>query len=169
MDNDLQTVVRVLHRLFPTDLAEDWDNVGLLLEPSEVTFIETILLTNDLTDKVMDEAITRGVNLIISYHPPLFRPFKSLRQDEWKNRIVVRCLENKIAVYSPHTSSDAMQGGVNDWLLSPFMFDHSHVEPIVGSALSVHKADLFEYSVTFSLPQKSLSIIKGLQALNVKM
>ncbi len=58
--------------------------------------------------------------MILSYHPPIFVPMKRLTQSSWKERIVVRCAENRVAIYSPHTSYDAVQGGVNDWLLKPF-------------------------------------------------
>ncbi len=60
------------------------------------------------------------VNMILSYHPPIFVPMKRLTQSSWKERIVVRCAENRVAIYSPHTSYDAVQGGVNDWLLKLF-------------------------------------------------
>ena len=79
-----------------------------------------MLLTNDLTSPVMEEAIALKVDMILSYHPPIFAALKRLRQCKWKERIVIQCLENRIALYSPHTSYDALKGGVNDWLIQPF-------------------------------------------------
>jgi putative NIF3 family GTP cyclohydrolase 1 type 2 len=58
--------------------------------------------------------------MIISYHPPIFSGMKKLVQKQWKDKIIIRCIENKIAVYSPHTSYDCVEGGVNDWLISCF-------------------------------------------------
>ena len=58
-------------------LAGDWDNVGLLVCPTRPRPISTILLTNDLTEAVVEEAVRRETDLLISYHPPLFRPFKA--------------------------------------------------------------------------------------------
>lgn len=98
----------------------DWDNVGLLVEPAPPKYISKIMLTNDLTVPVLEEAKNKTVDLIISYHPPIFQPLKRLSQNSWKERILVDCIENRIAVFSPHTSHDALQGGVNDWLLSAF-------------------------------------------------
>lgn len=126
------TVLRYLqlHKLTefaPLSLAEKWDNVGLLIEPSTPPLISKVLLTNDLTELVMKEALDEKVNLIISYHPPVFAPLKRITQGNWKERIVAQCLENRIALFSPHTSWDAVQGGVNDWLLSTL--DASPVEP----------------------------------------
>ncbi|XP_062388535.1 NIF3-like protein 1 [Sardina pilchardus] len=114
---DLKEVLNVLEQLAPLSLAESWDNVGLLVEPSKPRPIKTILLTNDLTMPVMDEAEAMGCDLIISYHPPIFRPMKRLVQKDWKQRLAVRAVEGGIAVYSPHTSWDSVKGGVNDWLI----------------------------------------------------
>ncbi|KAM9773637.1 NIF3-like protein 1 [Syngnathus typhle] len=114
---ELKDVVKVLEDLAPLSLAEPWDNVGLLVEPSEPRPIKTILLTNDLTEAVMEEARAEECDLIISYHPPLFRPIKRLVQKDWKQRLAIRALEAGIAVFSPHTSWDSVSGGVNDWLV----------------------------------------------------
>ena len=117
---DLKTVVRKLNALAPTSLAGSWDNVGLLVEPTAPHQVSAILLTNDLTEPVMEEVIEKKINLVLSYHPPIFRPLKRLTHQSWKERIIVKCVENRVAVYSPHTSFDALKGGVNDWLISPF-------------------------------------------------
>lgn len=69
---------------YPVRLAESWDNVGLLVEPSGEHQVERILLTNDLTEVVLEEAFQKKVDLIFSYHPPIFAPTKKLTQDNWK-------------------------------------------------------------------------------------
>lgn len=114
---DLKTVLDVLERLAPLSLAESWDNVGLLVEPSKQRPIKTIVLTNDLTADVMDEAEAAMCDLIVSYHPPLFRPFKRLVQKDWKQQLAIRAIESGIAVFSPHTSWDSVKDGLNDWLI----------------------------------------------------
>ncbi|XP_072312579.1 NIF3-like protein 1 [Eucyclogobius newberryi] len=114
---ELKEVVQILEQLAPLSLAESWDNVGLLVEPSLPRPIKTILLTNDLTDAVMGEAETLSCDLLISYHPPLFQPIKRLVQKDWKQRLAMRAVEARMAVFSPHTSWDSVRGGVNDWLI----------------------------------------------------
>lgn len=114
---DLKAVLEVLERLAPLSLAESWDNVGLLVEPGQQRPIKTILLTNDLTADVMDEAESVTSDLIVSYHPPLFRPFKRLVRKDWKQQLAIRAIESGIAVFSPHTSWDSVKGGLNDWLI----------------------------------------------------
>lgn len=117
---ELKEVVKRLNNFAPTSLAESWDNVGLLVEPHTKRTVGVLMLTNDLTEEVMDEAEQRSVNCILSYHPPVFRPLKRVTSKAWKERIVARCLEKGIAIYSPHTSYDALKGGVNDWLIQAF-------------------------------------------------
>jgi dinuclear metal center YbgI/SA1388 family protein len=117
---ELSQVVKALNKFAPTSYAGSWDNVGLLIEPLDNKPIKKILLTNDLTEPVMDEAISQGSDMILSYHPPIFRPFKRLTSKNWKERIVLRCTQHGIALYSPHTSWDAIKGGINEWLLLPF-------------------------------------------------
>jgi len=117
---ELDTVVKRLNAFAPISLAGSWDNVGLLIEPLDKRPIKNILLTNDLTEPVMDEALQQGSDMILSYHPPIFRPMKRFTSKNWKERIVLRCAQQNIALYSPHTSWDAIKGGINEWLLIPF-------------------------------------------------
>ena len=113
---EISRLVRILNNLAPLKLAAEWDNVGLLVEPSFPHIVKHILLTNDLTEPVMDEAVLWKADMIVSYHPPIFKPIKKLTTSHWKDRIVICALENRIAIYSPHTACDAICTGVNDWL-----------------------------------------------------
>ena len=74
-------IVRILDKVCPASLAESWDNTGLLLEPYSCNDnVESVFLTNDLTEAVLSEAIALNTKFIISYHPPLFVPFKNILQ-----------------------------------------------------------------------------------------
>ncbi|XP_037506716.1 NIF3-like protein 1 [Rhipicephalus sanguineus] len=115
---ELPKVVEILERIAPPSTAASWDNVGLLVEPSGTPVVKNVFFTNDLTLPVMDEAEERNAQLIVSYHPPIFAPLRALRQSQWKERLVIRCIERGIAIYSPHTAWDAVDGGANDWLAS---------------------------------------------------
>ncbi|KAK4876256.1 hypothetical protein RN001_012678 [Aquatica leii] len=121
----LQDIVSKLTDYAPLKLAETWDNVGLLVDPMSSVNVKNILLTNDATEDVVDEATNLNVGLIISYHPNIFQGLKSVSSRTWKERIVVKCLQNNIAVFSPHTSWDSVHGGVNDWLGDAFDFEVS--------------------------------------------
>lgn len=116
----LKDILETLESLAPLRYAESWDNVGLLIEPTAPHVVTKLMLTNDLTQPVLTEAIEKKCNMILSYHPPIFRALKRLRQTDVKEKIVVKCVENRIALFSPHTSYDAAVDGVNDWLLAAF-------------------------------------------------
>jgi dinuclear metal center YbgI/SA1388 family protein len=100
----------------PPYLANEWDNVGLLVGTPDWSS-NKILLTIDLTEAVMKEAISLNTNTIVSYHPPIFNPLKSVTNRSFKERIVLDAILHKIAIYSPHTSLDVARGGVNDWIV----------------------------------------------------
>lgn len=116
----LTEVMNSLNEMVPIHLAESWDNVGLLVQPSGNHKVHNLLLTIDLTERVLEEAIKKRANMILSYHPPIFTGMKTLTQKTWKERVIVQCIEHRMAVYSPHTALDAVKGGINDWLLSAY-------------------------------------------------
>ncbi|KAJ6665259.1 hypothetical protein lerEdw1_004308 [Lerista edwardsae] len=113
---DLKVLVSSLNDFASLSLAESWDNVGLLVEPSPPHTVNTLFLTNDLTEGVMEEALQKKADLILSYHPPIFQPLKRITWKTWKERLVIRALENRVGIYSPHTAYDAVPHGVNNWL-----------------------------------------------------
>jgi len=131
---DFKKVLNCLNERFPTRLAEKWDNVGLLVEPTSFAkqnkLINKIMLTNDLTEPVIEEAIQQKTQLILSYHPPIFTGLKRLTTADIKEKIIISAIENQIAIYSPHTSADCVKGGVNDWLASCLKPYLKSVEPI---------------------------------------
>uniref|UniRef100_A0A8C5KBK9 NIF3-like protein 1 n=1 Tax=Jaculus jaculus TaxID=51337 RepID=A0A8C5KBK9_JACJA len=113
---DLKALLSSLNDFASLSFAESWDNVGLLVEPSPPHTVSTLFLTNDLTEEVMEEALQKKADLILSYHPPIFRPMKHITWKTWKERLVIRALENRVGIYSPHTAYDAVPQGVNHWL-----------------------------------------------------
>lgn len=116
----LKTFIQTLETIAPPELAEEWDNTGLLIEPLKAHNIQKVLLAIDLTDSVAREAVLTKADLVIAYHPLFFSEIKSLNQSNPQARSAMRLIQNNIAVYSPHTALDAAPGGVNDWLADTF-------------------------------------------------
>jgi dinuclear metal center YbgI/SA1388 family protein len=114
----LRKVVAAIETLAPPELAEDWDNVGLIVKPRRGRPVRKVLLTIDLTEAVMTEALAARADLVVAYHPPIFQALRTLTGQRPNERAVMRAVESGIAVYSPHTALDAVEGGVNDWLAS---------------------------------------------------
>ncbi|KAL1899210.1 hypothetical protein Sste5346_003132 [Sporothrix stenoceras] len=116
-----RAVVEEMRTMYPEELADrSWDNVGLLLEnsklPTDKPGRERVLLTNDLTPDVVDEAIAYKVSVIVAYHPIIFRGLKSITLRDPQQASLLKLMQNNIAVYSPHTALDAGVDGINDWL-----------------------------------------------------
>lgn len=113
----LEGILTALQALAPHHLAEPWDQVGLHVGDPGAR-IDRALLCIDLTESVLEEAITHKAQLIVAYHPPIFKPLARLTTADPKQRIILRAARKGIAIYSPHTALDAAEGGVNDWLAS---------------------------------------------------
>lgn len=99
--------------------------MGLLVEPAAPkaggeASVSRALLTIDLTDAVLNEALVERCELVIAYHPPFFKGMKRFEQRDPAARRLVTLIQNDIALYSPHTALDAVPGGVNDWLIAAF-------------------------------------------------
>ncbi|MDZ4831098.1 MAG: Nif3-like dinuclear metal center hexameric protein [Phycisphaerae bacterium] len=111
----IRDVVGAIDAIAPFSLAEPWDNVGLLIGRPDAPATKA-LLTIDLSLDVVDEAIALGCDVVIAYHPPLFRPIKRIVASSPGERAILTLIERGIAVISPHTALDAAPGGLNDWI-----------------------------------------------------
>lgn len=124
----LADLVATLAELAPLHLAQSWDNVGLLAGDS-ASAVRKALLCIDLTPPVVDEAIAAKVDLVIAYHPPIFKPVNRLTaQASGPEAGVYRCIAAGVAIYSLHTALDAAEGGTND-VIAEFC-GISHTEPL---------------------------------------
>ena len=108
----IKEVLSALERFAPLPLQESWDNAGLQVGLTE-TEVSGALLCLDVTEKVIDEAIRKGCNLVVSHHPLLFRGLKTISDLTDVQRTVVKAIENRICVISMHTNMDNAKGGVN--------------------------------------------------------
>ncbi|EPY42183.1 NGG1 interacting factor 3 [Angomonas deanei] len=115
----IKRVSSVMAEIAPLALADSsWDNVGVLVESPDSNKTNKVMLTIDLTSEVMEECIKRNAEVILSYHPPIFSSMKRLTLRDEKQKIILRTIRAGMSIYSPHTSLDAAEGGINDWLAS---------------------------------------------------
>ena len=102
----------VLEDWSPISNAEDFDNVGLLVgDPSAI--IEKALITLDTTQNILDEAIDQNCNLIITFHPFLYKGDESLKSEEYVDEIIFKALKHNINIYAIHTNLDNNPKGVS--------------------------------------------------------
>jgi dinuclear metal center YbgI/SA1388 family protein len=105
-------VIQELEKLAPTAYAEGFDNVGLLVGDAH-TEVSKILVTLDTLESVIDEAIEKSANLIVSFHPIVFSGLKKLTGKTYVERVVQKAIKHDIAIYATHTALDNSQLGVN--------------------------------------------------------
>ena len=111
----VQDFLNILQHIAPDNLAEDWDNVGLLVgNPHQE--VRRVLLALDPTCSLMDQARTGGYDLVITHHPIIFKPLKTLRTDTPVGRCIASAARAGIGVIACHTNFDAIAGGVSDIL-----------------------------------------------------
>ena len=105
-------IVAAIEEFAPLRLQESYDNAGLIIGNADDQ-AEAALITLDVTDAVVQEAIDRHCNLIIAHHPLIFKGIKRIGNDTFVGRLVSKCIKNDIAVYAAHTNLDNMKDGVN--------------------------------------------------------
>ncbi len=108
--------LNLMATLAPLELAASWDNVGVIVDAAEERDVRRVLLTIDMTEHVLAEALDFGAEAIIAYHPPIFSGLKRLERTTAAGRLHLALIRSGILVYSPHTALDACRGGLNDWL-----------------------------------------------------
>ncbi len=108
-------VVKLIEEAAKPDYAYDWDNCGLLVGDGEAS-VNKILITLDMTKEVLEEAIEKNCQMIISHHPLIFKAIKSVTADSYVGEIVSLLYKNDISLYCTHTPMDICVGGVNDAL-----------------------------------------------------
>lgn len=108
----LQDIINIIESVAPLSYQEAWDNSGLQVGDRNAEVHEA-LLTVDVTESVVNEAISIGCDLIISHHPLIFRGLKQLTGATPQERCVMKALRHNIAIYSAHTSMDSYLHGVS--------------------------------------------------------
>lgn len=108
----IKDITSYIEELAPLAYAEDFDNVGLLVGNYQ-TKVTGILVTLDTLEKTIDEAIANNCNLIVSFHPVIFSGLKKLNGNNYVERVVLKAIQNNIAIYATHTALDNSNNGVS--------------------------------------------------------
>ena len=122
----IQDVINHLETLAPLAYAEDFDNVGLLVGNKNET-LTGVLVTLDTLETVVDEAIEKNCNLIVSFHPIIFKGLKKITGKNYVERVVLKAIKNDIAIYSMHTALDNAQQGVNHMICEQLQLTNQHI------------------------------------------
>ena len=109
----IREVVDALEHYAPLPLQEGYDNAGLQVGLTEAVEMSGALLCLDVTEAVVEEAVQKGCNLIISHHPLIFRKLSRISDENYVQRTVRKAIKNDVTIVSMHTNMDAAAGGVN--------------------------------------------------------
>ncbi|MDP3983708.1 MAG: Nif3-like dinuclear metal center hexameric protein [Acidimicrobiia bacterium] len=141
---------------FPESLAEPWDSVGLVCGQPEAK-VNSILVTVDVTEQVVELALARGCKLILAHHPLLFEPVNSIASTSSRGRILTRLIQSDIALLTAHTNADAAAPGVSDALAG--VLDLVDVQPVVPTS-----AEILDKLVVFVPPENANRLLDALSA-----
>ena len=109
----IKQVVDALEHYAPLPLQEGYDNAGLQVGLTEAVEMSGALLCLDVTEEVVEEAVQKGCNLIVSHHPLIFRKLARISDENYVQRTVRKAIKNDVSIVSMHTNMDAATGGVN--------------------------------------------------------
>jgi dinuclear metal center YbgI/SA1388 family protein len=122
----LSEIIGLFEAFAPFSLQESYDNSGLQTGSPEME-ITGALICLDVTEKVVDEAIEKSANLIISHHPVIFGGIKRLTGNSFVERVLISAVKNDIAILSVHTNADSVKNGVNARICDKLKVQHRKV------------------------------------------
>jgi dinuclear metal center YbgI/SA1388 family protein len=142
----IKEIISVLEEMAPLAYAEDFDNVGLLVgnQDSEAT---GVLVCHDALESVIDEAIAKKCNLVVSFHPILFTGLKKITGKNYVERAVIKAIKNDIAIYAVHTALDNHQDGVNKIFCDAL--------GLTKTKILIPKQNFIRKLVTYTIPENA--------------
>ena len=156
-------------KYFPEELRCEWDNDGIMVCPDSNAEVKKVLLSLDVTEDIVDYAIDRGFDLIISHHPLIFRPLSRITEENHISRKAVKLIANAISVFSFHTRADRAKGGVNDRLAE--ILGLNNTEPFgedglgrIGTVGEEYELEIFADAVKLALGADSIKVSDGYNA-----
>ncbi len=137
----IKEVFNAMNEIAPFNLAEQWDNSGLLIGDMNDNVTKSLICL-DVTDDIVDEAIEKNCELIISHHPLIFTPLKSISTQS----IYAKLIKNDIGVISAHTNFDIANGGINDIIVEKLnaKITQNYIEPTFDNTIGLGKIATLE-------------------------
>lgn len=108
----VKVITDLMEGFAPLNLQEQYDNCGLITGSYEAE-VTGVLLALDCTESVVDEAINKGLNMIITHHPIIFSGLKKINGKNYIERVIIKAIKNDVAIYAAHTNVDNVISGVN--------------------------------------------------------
>lgn len=139
----------IIEEFAPQKLKEDYDNVGLMVGNTEDN-INSILMALDCTLDVIDEAVSKECNMIVTHHPLLFRKPSSITNETLQGTKILKLAQNKINLYSAHTNFDSVNGGLNDMIVELLGFGTGEIIEANGEGSGIGRFIRLKTPVTLN-------------------
>ncbi|MGL6267139.1 MAG: Nif3-like dinuclear metal center hexameric protein [Chitinophagaceae bacterium] len=140
----ISQIINFLETIAPLSMQESYDNAGLITG-SPAWDCSGAMISLDITDEVLDEALKNNCNLLIAHHPIIFKGLKRITGNEYVGRNIIRAIKNDLAIYAIHTNLDNVLEGVNGKIAEMIgladcqaLMPLSNTHPGYGSGLTGH-------------------------------
>ncbi len=130
-----KNIIEFMEELAPSELAEEWDNVGLMVGEFDMP-VKKAVTALDINDDVIDEAINIKADMIITHHPFIFGSVKNINSSDIVGKRAIKLIKNNIAVYSAHTNLDIAERGTNGVLAE--ILELQNIKPLMKSSDGVN-------------------------------
>jgi dinuclear metal center YbgI/SA1388 family protein len=128
----VKDIVAAIEDIAPLSYQESYDNAGLIVGRYDWE-LTGALICLDVVEEVVEEAIEKGLNLIISHHPIVFKGLKRFNGNNYVERTVMLAIQNNIAIYAAHTNLDSVKGGVSDKMCDVLgLVNRKILDPVIG-------------------------------------
>jgi len=146
----LHEIISALETFAPPSYQESYDNSGLLIG-NKNNGVKAALLTLDVTEEIIDEAISKKCDLIIAHHPIIFSGVKRLNGNNYVERVIIKAIQNNIAIYACHTNIDNVTNGVNKKIADKL--------GLINTKILQPKSQLLKKLVTF-VPTENAEVVR---------
>lgn len=142
----LKEITNYLENLAPLSLQEPYDNAGLIVGDTN-SEISAVIVTLDVSEEVIEEAIEKKVQLIVAHHPIIFSGIKKITGENYVERSIIKAIKNNIAIYAAHTNLDSVTGGVNSKICEKLGLQNCKIlQPATGQLKKLITYIPIEYS-----------------------
>lgn len=141
----IDELIAEIEKIAPLSLQEDWDNSGIQLRAASGD-ISKLLIALEVNDRVIDEAIGAGADMILTHHPLIFGSLKKIDANDVSGSYIVKLIRRGISVYSTHTPFDKCIGGNNDYLGS--LLGIEHIAPLPADSSGICRLGSLPHPLT---------------------
>lgn len=164
----VKDIIGNLEKKYPKANAESWDNVGLIVGKLNQE-VRKVQLSLDTTDKVIENAIKNSADLIITHHPMIFKPVKTITTMDNLGRKIIKLIENNKSLYAMHTNLDSSKDGLNDYILNLLEVENSKVIDVNELDNEVGIGRLYTLSKEMNIDEYATFVKNSLKIKNIRI